>query len=86
MNIRTKSSLSRASVLVATYQGDGGKCSTMPSPARLLGDTHHVAGGKESPWKPSPTPAVLMYTEKSLEANFSKASFAELLEHSYEPG
>lgn len=56
----------------------------MPSPARLLGDTHHVAGGKESPWKP--TPAVLMYTEKSLEANFSKASFAELLEHSYEPG
>lgn len=81
MNIITNSFLSRASVLGATCQGDRGKCSTKPLPVRLLGDTHHVAGGKEFPWEPSPTTAVLVYTEENPESNFSKASFADLLEH-----
>lgn len=82
MDVRTKSSLSRASVLAATTRGTGGKCSTKPD--CLLSDTHHVvAGGQEFPWKPSP--AELMDTEKSPESNFSKASFAELLVHSYKP-
>lgn len=81
MNIITESFLSRASVLVATCQGDRGKCSTKPLPVCRLGGIHHIAGGKEFPWEPSPTTAVLVYTEEKPESNFSEASFANLLAH-----
>lgn len=67
-------------MLVATCHGDRGKCSTKPLPVRLLSDMHHKAGGKEFPWKPSPTTAVLTYADENLESNVSEASFAGLLE------
>lgn len=85
MSIITKSCFSRDSMLVATYHEDRGKCSTKPLPVHLLGDTHHVAGGREFPWKPSPTTAVLMYTEENPESDFSEASFADLLQVNDKP-
>jgi len=81
MNIITKGFLSRASVLVATCQGDRGKCSTKPLPVRLLSDTHHGARGKEFPWELPPTSAVVVYSKNNPESNLSEASFADMAEH-----
>lgn len=71
--------------MVATYQKDREKCSTKPLPVCLPGDMHHIAGGKEFPWKPSPTTAILMHSEETPASDFSEASFADLLKHNDEP-
>lgn len=75
MNGRTKAPFQGPVCWLPHTRGTGGKCSTKP--VCLLSDTHHVAGGREFPWKPSPAPAVLMDTEKNPESIFSKASFLQ---------
>lgn len=67
------------------YQKDRGKYSTKPLPVRLLCDMHHIAGGKEFPWQPSSTTAVLTYTEETPESDLFEASFEDFLEHNDEP-